>query len=161
MSCSYYTFRQGDFYCIKKDDYVNEDVYYKYCRKYDYPDCPIYRGNSSGGCYLTSACLYSRGLPDNCYELEMLRHYRDTWLKKSKEGSVVVAQYYEIAPKIVSAINNKKDSKNIYDMVYEKMVKPCVELLEQKKFYEAMELYKSMTLQLRETYLRDELSMNN
>ena len=33
MSCSYYTFRQGDYYCTKKSDYVNEDVYYKYCNE--------------------------------------------------------------------------------------------------------------------------------
>ena len=52
MSCSYYTFRQGDYYCTKKSDYVNEDVYYKYCRNWDYSDCPVYKGDTSGGCYL-------------------------------------------------------------------------------------------------------------
>ena len=84
MSCSYYTFRQGDYYCTKKSDYVNEDVYYKYCRNWDYSDCPVYKGDTSGGCYLTSACMYSKGLPDDCYELETLRNFRDTWLNIMK-----------------------------------------------------------------------------
>ena len=80
MSCSYYTFRQGDYYCTKKSDYVNEDVYYKYCRNWDYSDCPVYKGDTSGGCYLTSACMYSKGLPDDCYELETQK-----WLKSSQD----------------------------------------------------------------------------
>lgn len=152
MSCSYYTFRQGDYYCTKKGDYVNEDVYYKYCRNWDYSDCPIYKGDSSGGCYLTSACMYAKGLPDDCYELETLRHFRDTWLKNSKEGNQVVKQYYEIAPKIVSAINDTKDSKAVYEMLYEKMVKPCVVFIEQKRYQEALELYRNMTLKLEKEY---------
>ena len=153
MSCKFYTFRQGDYYCIKKEDYVDSDWYYKYCRNYDYDDCPIYKGeSSSGGCYLTSACMQAKGLPDDCYELEILRHYRDTWLKSSEEGMAIIRQYYEIAPKIVSAINDRNDSKTIYEMLYEKMVKPCVEFIEQKKYQETLELYRSMTLQLEKEY---------
>lgn len=152
MSCSYYVFRQGDYYCTKKSDYVNSDVYYKYCRNYDYADCPIYKGDSSGGCYLTSACMYAKGLPDDCYELETLRRYRDTWLKSSEEGAAVIKQYYEIAPKIVSAINETKDSKTVYEMLYEKMVKPCVAFIEQGKYEETLQLYRGMTLQLEREY---------
>ena len=152
MSCSYYTFRQGDYYCVKKGDYVNEDVYYKYCRNYDYSDCPIYKGDSYGGCYLTSACIYAKGLSDDCYELETLRRFRDTWLKNFKKGKDVIKQYYEIAPKIVSAINETKNSKLVYDMLYEKMVKPCVTFIEQEKYQEALELYQRMTLQLEKEY---------
>ena len=153
MSCSYYTFRQNDYYCTKKRDYVNSDVYYKYCRNWDYADCPIYKGNSSsGGCYLTSACVYAKGLPDDCYELETLRKYRDTWLKGSAEGLTLVAQYYETAPKIVSAINDTVNSKSIYEMIYEKMIKPCVALIEQKKYQETLELYRAVTIQLQKEY---------
>lgn len=152
MSCSYYTFRQGDYYCIKKSDYVNEDVYYKYCRNWDYSDCPIYKGDTSGGCYLTSACMYAKGLPDDCYELETLRNFRDTWLKNSEEGMAIIKEYYEVAPKIVSAINETKESKKVYDMLYEEMVQPCVKFIEQKKYKETVHLYRSMTMQLKEKY---------
>lgn len=153
MSCSYYMFKSNDYYCAKKDDYVNSDVYYKYCRNYDYADCPIYKMDSSGGCYLTSACMYAKGLPDDCYELETLRKFRDTWLKSTEEGKAVIKQYYEIAPKIVSAINDTKDSKSVYEMLYEKMVKPCVDFIEQNKYQETMELYRDMTLQLKKEYV--------
>ena len=54
MSCSYYTFRQNDYYCTKKGDYVNSDTYYRYCKGYYYDECPIYRHEESSGCYLTT-----------------------------------------------------------------------------------------------------------
>ncbi len=152
MSCSYYTFRQGDYYCTKKGDYVNEDVYYKYCRNYDYADCPIYKGERSGGCFLTSACVSAKGLPDDCYELQILRAYRDNWLSKEEGGLAAISHYYIVAPQIVSAIDKAPNSKAIYEMIYNKMVMPCVAFIEQKKYQDAFELYRGMTLQLAEQY---------
>lgn len=152
MGCSYYTYR-GGYYCMKKQENVNEDVYSRYCRGYYYSDCPIYKDEpSSGGCYLTSACTFSKGLPDDCYELETLRSYRDNWLANSDEGKALIKEYYNVAPKIVSNINERKEKKDIYEMIYKEMVNPCVELIEQNKNKECLELYKKMTLYLNETY---------
>ena len=152
MSCSFYTFRQGDYYCTKKSDYVNEDTYYKYCRNYDYDDCPIYKGNNSGGCFLTSACVSAKGLSDNCHELQTLRHYRDNWLSKTEGGLAAIAHYYIVAPKIVAAIDKRNERIEIYEKIYEEMIQPCVEFIEQKKYQDAFELYKRMTLQLADQY---------
>ena len=35
---------------------------------------------------------------------------------------------------------------------YKKMVLPCVQYIEEKKYQEALELYRNMTLKLREEY---------
>ena len=96
--------------------------------------------------------MVSKCLPDDCYELETLRNYRDTWLKSTEEGLAVIAEYYAIAPKIVEAIDKREDSNSIYDMLYEQMVLPCVKFIEEKKYQETLELYRSMTLKLREEY---------
>lgn len=153
MSCSYYTFRQGDYYCTKKGDYVNEDVYYQYCRNYDYDDCPIYKGNSSSsGCFLTSACISAKGLPDDCYELQVLRNYRDNWLSKAEGGLAAISHYYIVAPKIVAAIDKLAERNEIYELIYNKMINPCVEFIEEKKYQDAFELYRGMTLQLADEY---------
>ncbi len=155
MSCSYYMFREGSYFCAKKEDYINEDVYYRYCRKYEYSECPIYKKEDCSRCYLTSACVYAKGLSKDCYELELLRKFRDTWLREKEEGKSVIKQYYEIAPKIVSAINERLDSKKIYELLYEQMVKPCVELIEQEKYQETLELYYNVTNQFKK-YIVDE-----
>lgn len=154
MTCSYYEDKgiiSFSPYCHKKQGSINSDVYNKYCDGSRYDECPIYRGSSSS-CYLTSACVYAKGLPDDCYELETLRSYRDNWLSKQEEGSVLIKKYYEIAPRIVSIINEQKDRKNIYDLIYDRMVKPCVDLIKRGKYIEAKELYKSMTEELEEKY---------
>lgn len=153
MSCSYYTFRQGDYYCTKEGEYVNSDRYYKYCRNYDYADCPIYKGDSSSTtCYLTSACVYAKNLPDDCYELQTLRTFRDTWMKGSEEGQKSIEIYYDTAPKIVSAINDTVNPKAIYEKIYNEMVLPCVRLIEQNKMQETFELYKKKVYELKKVY---------
>ena len=153
MSCPFYTFKDNDYHCLKTRKDVNSDTYYRYCRNYSYDECPVYKAeSSSGGCFITSACVKAMGMEDDCYELETLRNYRDTWLKETEAGQVLVCQYYEIATKIVTAIDEKDNAKEIYAMIYTEMVKPCVELIEQGKMEEALEVYKSITLKLKVAY---------
>lgn len=142
MSCPYYTFRSNDYYCSKKSDYVNSDVYYKYCRNYDYSDCPIYKGDtSSGGCYLTSACVVAKGLPDDCEELTVLRDFRDNWLKHQPGGLAEVAEYYAVAPQIVDNINGHHDAKEIWNRVFDDLVVPCVRCITDGRMEIAHSMY--------------------
>ena len=153
MSCPYYTFRSNDYYCTKKSDYVNSDVYYKYCRNYDYDDCPIYKGDTgSGGCYLTSACVEAKGLPDDCMELTTLRNFRDNWLKNQPGGLAEVAEYYATAPKIVEKINALPNAKEIWGELYENLVLPCVKLIRTGKMEGAHEIYRNVARELKSEY---------
>lgn len=153
MSCSYYTFRQGDYYCAKKQDYVNSDVYYKYCRNYDYSACPIYKGDSSSGCYLTSACVEAQGLADDCRELTVLRTFRDGWLRCREGGEADIAEYYRTAPAIVAAIRKRPNAGEVFDRIYRELVEPCVRLIDGGDREGAWRVYKAYTLNLREIYL--------
>lgn len=157
MSCPFYKFESslfgGDYYCIKQEKTVNSDTYYKYCRNYDYSDCPIYKHqSSSGGCFLTSACTLARGLPDDCHELRTLRAFRDGWLKQTDDGITLIARYYEIAPKIVAAIDTLENRLEIYDDIYSNLVLPCVALIEAEDYQDALALYRDTTLRLEKEY---------
>ena len=160
MSCPYYKFESslfgGDYYCVKQEKTVNSDTYYKYCRNYNYDDCPIYKSTSgsSTSCFLTSACTAARGLPDDCSELMTLRSFRDDWLKKTDDGSELVDRYYEIAPKIVAAIDTKPERLEIYERIHREIVTPCVELIGQGMYQDALELYRGATLELEKEFLR-------
>lgn len=149
MGCPYYTFRQNDYYCEKKQDYVNSDVYYRYCRDYSYDECPIYKGNSSSsGCFLTSACMIAKGLPDDCKELTVLRDFRDNWLKQQPGGIEDIAEYYMVAPKIVERINAESNALDTWNELYETLVVPCVEMIQQEKMVEAYQLYKKTVINI-------------
>ena len=93
MSCPYYWWN-NHYACRKSGKDVNEDTYGKYCKNYSYSDCPIYKGNDTSGCFLTSACVEARGLPDDCYELRVLRNFRDSYLVKQDCGECEINHYY-------------------------------------------------------------------
>ncbi len=162
MSCDFYVYKNNTWfgnYCMKKDDEISSDTYYKYCRNYDYKDCPIYKLEDSSGCYLTSACVFAKGLKDDCYELTILRQFRDQWLAKTSKGQNLIKQYYEIAPRVVSAINEREDKFIIYQKIYDQMVLPCIKFIENKKYEEALGLYQNWTLKLEENYTKIDKNM--
>lgn len=145
MSCPYY-YWNGHYACRKAGKDVNEDVYYKYCRNYDYDDCPIYKGNdSSGSCFLTSACVEAKGLADDCHELTVLRAFRDGWLRSQPGGDEAVAEYYRVAPPIVENIKSRNDAITVFETIYDELVLPCVAFIESGKNEAAYDHYKKMT----------------
>lgn len=157
MGCLFFENKYSTFgwnpYCLKKGEKIPSDIYDRYCKGYNYSNCPIYKGGgSSGGCYLTSACVIAKDLPDDCYELETLRSFRDNWMESTESGKEEVKKYYKIAPQIVSAINETSNPKTVYEKIYNNIVQPCVELIEQKKYEKAYELYKQSILELEKEY---------
>ena len=159
MSCPFYKFESGgwfggDYYCVKQEKAVDSDIYYKYCRNYDYKDCPIYKHEkSSSTCFLTSACTAARGLPDDCRELTVLRNFRDNWLKQQPEGITLIAHYYNVAPKIVAAIDARDDRLEIYEDMYRNLVLACVEVIDAGRNEDALELYRAAVLDYDRRYV--------
>ena len=106
---------------------------------------------SSGGCYLTSACMkhFQKNFDDNCYELTVLRWFRDNFVSKEDKE-----HYYEIAPIIVETINKEEQSGIIYDYIYDNIVDYCVEQIEQGHYDKAYSRYKNSVLTLEEQFAR-------
>lgn len=157
--CNFY-FYDGDYCCAllkqrDRDYVVDSDWVHRYCWSYDHDECPYYRNqsDSSGGCYLTSACIHTKNLPDDCYELSTLRKFRDTYIKNSPNGNKDIKDYYNAAPRIVDSINSQPDSDEIWKRIYDQLIIPCVHLIETGKFQEAYDKYKGYTLMLKNTYL--------
>lgn len=153
MSCPFYWYNYH-YACRKSEKDVNEDVYYKYCRDYDYEDCPIYKqeGNSSG-CFLTSACVEAKGLPDDCKELTVLRAFRDGYMKSLPQGQADICEYYHIAPPIVAKIHELPNAKEIFGQLYEGLIAPCVLLIQNGYNHAAYSLYKGTIREMEEKYL--------
>ncbi len=62
-------------------------------------------GDGGGGdCFLTTAVAERRGEPDDGPALTSLRAFRDGYMMRTPERRALVAEYYEIAPKLVAAI---------------------------------------------------------
>lgn len=146
-----------NYWCDYKEGPVTKEDYIEFCRYDDgwrYEShgrrCPAHR---HGGCYLTTACVKSKNLSDDCHELTVLRDFRDNWLESQEGGKHEICWYYHTAPRIVERIDQEKDSKEIWNSVYEELVAPCVELIESGRNHEAYAIYKEYTFKLAEKYL--------
>ena len=111
--------------------------------------------SGSGGCYLTSACMkyFQEKFDDNCYELTVLRWFRDNFVSKED-----IEHYYEVAPVIVETINKEEKSGIIYDYIYDNIVNYCVEQIEQGNYDKAYIRYKSSVLTIEEQIAKPTLT---
>ncbi|HWS72754.1 MAG TPA: DUF4157 domain-containing protein, partial [Thermoanaerobaculia bacterium] len=76
-------------------------------------------------CFLTTACVEARGLPDDCEELTVLRRFRDEYVRNAPGGEALIAHYYSVAPRIVAALDERPDRAAILDQIYG-MVRDCI-----------------------------------
>ena len=85
--------------------------------------------SSSGGCFLSTACVAHAGLGDNCNELVVLRRFRDNVLAKSSDGRSKISKYYEFAPRLVNRIDNSANKHEIYESAFHE-IQEIVSLIE-------------------------------
>jgi len=137
----------------------NTKGYCNWYGAYYYPDdsCSHWKqsdsvSSSSGGCYLTTACVGHKGLADNCYELETLRKFRDGYMAALPQGKADIQEYYEKAPIIVEAIDMSADKETEYESIYADVIKPCVEMIDNGNNEGAYKLYKDMVRRLEKKY---------
>mgnify|MGYP003432325791 CR=1 FL=1 len=78
-------------------------------------------------CYLTTACMkqYLNHFDDNCYELRILRWFRDNFVSNED-----IKHYYEIALIIVQGIEKEQEKDMVYDYIYDNVVDACVSAIE-------------------------------
>ena len=106
----------------------------------------------SFGCFITTATCQSRHLPDNCHELETLRKFRDTFMKKNQEMKAEVEEYYQIAPVICKNISRQKNSTEVYDSIWNDYLKSAVAAVDNGENQKAHDIYKKMVLDLKEKW---------
>jgi len=106
------------------------------------------------GCFISSACARAAGLPDDCDALQTLRTFRDEYLEAQGDGPELIAEYYRIAPRIVSAINASPDAASIYRDLYQRLVLSAVAEVVGGRPTEATKIYREIVEELRDRLLR-------
>ena len=103
-------------------------------------------------CYITTAVCTTQGKPDDCYELTLLRDYRDGYLASLENGNALIAKYYDVAPTIVRHIDERPDAEQIYGQIWEDYLSPCIHMIEEGKNEECRLLYMQMVYDLQDAY---------
>lgn len=108
-----------------------------------------------GSCFITTAVCESLGKSDDCYELTTFRKFRDEWLVNQPNGKNLIAEYYAIAPAIVSKINLLSDSAQVYKNLLQSYLKPCLVFIERGDNQACKQLYTEMVTYLKGNYLQN------
>ncbi len=104
-------------------------------------------------CYITTAVCENLGKGMDCYELKLLKEYRDQYLERTEEGHALVEEYYNIAPTIVKRMERAADREEIYRELYEIYLKPCIEDIEAGDYTRCGVRYEKMVVTLKERFV--------
>jgi len=104
------------------------------------------------GCFITTAVCKNSSKPDECYELQTLRNFRDNWLRKQPDGEILIQKYYHVAPKIVTLIDQSPNSSEVYDTINREYIEPCLEYIESGKMEACKNHYTDMVNTLAKRY---------
>lgn len=103
-------------------------------------------------CYITTAVCESLNKPDDCFELNLLRNYRDNILVKEEGGNDIINEYYDIAPTIVKRINRSENPSEVYASLYRNYILGCIDNIENENYEKCKETYASMVNELKSKY---------
>jgi hypothetical protein len=112
---------------------------------------PKDRSSGDGNCFITSACVNYYGLSDDCYQLRMLRGFRDNYLLKSSEGEQLVKDYYRIGPRIVKLLLADRHKDKLFSFILEQVNSAC-DALEKNQNQMAETIYRDNVIYLIEYF---------
>ena len=104
---------------------------------------------SYSGCYLTTIVCEILGKDDNVKELQVLRTFRDEYLKPNQEYHDLLCEYDIIGPIIADAIRNSLKPKELSEFLFETYIKQTVNAIYEHKYSLAIEIYKYMVNELK------------
>lgn len=104
------------------------------------------------GCFLTTACVQARGLPDNCHELTTLRAFRDGYLRDLPQGTGLIREYYAAAPGIVQRLKAEVNYPTLIEDLYDCLVLRSVRFIEAGENAAALENYMGVFAELKTRY---------
>lgn len=104
-------------------------------------------------CFLTSACVFHKGLADDCYELQMLRQLRETVMKPTPEYNKLISEYELIAPAMLKNIYQADNKHEILDFIYDQLVLRSILLIEHNKPEQAIAYYANFVDIMKKEYL--------
>lgn len=137
-------------YCKQKilDEELDRANQYKKNNVYSSKKSDYTQINKSSGCIITTATCLALNKGGDCYELNLLRKFRDDWVETTDNGEILVREYYRVSQLILEKISQMPNSEEIYTYLWVDYILPTCKKIEQEQFLEATKLYISMIMYL-------------
>ena len=130
-NCDY----SGKYWCERKGQsvYACDPKCYNFCEAYRRSTSArenMYNNSrshtSGGGCYITTAMCDLLGYTDNCYQLEILREFRNNILKKDRKYWALLITYDIIGPTIATNLKNEACKLSVATLLFENYMNLCI-----------------------------------
>lgn len=96
------------------------------------------------GCFVTTAVCDILGKDDKCFELEILRKFRDEELLTDKGLEKLVFEYYRISPRFVNKILTLEKNEEFAKFLLNEYINNIIESIQNGNKYKAIDLYQKM-----------------
>ena len=96
------------------------------------------------GCFLTTVVCEYLNKEDDCFELNLLREYRDNWLQYQEGGAELIKEYYANAPKLVEKMKKSPNFEHYCQCLWDNYLTECIYLIVHNKYEECRNTYISM-----------------
>ena len=133
--------KYGEAYCSELKKYTSLTGS---CRYFD-------RRYSYSTCYLTTMYCDILGKPDNCFELETLRGYRDWYMKVDPKCIPLLREYDEVGPVLSENIRIDSNRDTVVNSMSE-YINAAIDEIFNEEYEGAKETYIKMVNMLKERY---------
>lgn len=141
--------RYGDrYYCVKKRDRF----------KTTSPACSDFvnkgkkkEGYKRAGCYITTIVCTLLGYPDDCETLNLMRSFREDYLKMHNRYLPVLYEYDQIGPIISEKLQEENDIR-LAIFLLQGFILPCSIAYKSGRPKEALTIYQNMVNMLKNRY---------
>ncbi len=83
-----------------------------------------HQGGGGKKCFITTACCEIVGLADDCFELTMLRRFRDRVLTPTVDGRRDIRRYYALAPLVLDEMRRRGEARRLLRLYFSHIL-PC------------------------------------
>ena len=146
----------GKYYCrYKGDRYACDPKCGLYIEAYSRSSSArenMYDNSRSHKYYITTAILNALKFPDNNYYLTTIGTFINITLKQNMKYYPLLFAYEIIGPEIAKKIKEDKDNVDIANQMFKQYINPTVIAIENNKTEDAVNIYKTMTIELAKRY---------
>ena len=163
-SCTYLDLSTGNcygkYYCNKKYDrhLATDTACSSYTKAYSRSSSALKNAvdfsnsKTSSNCYITTLLCGLLCLSDYNYYINILRSFRNNYLRYNEKYNHLLVEYDVVGPKICKNLIVDKNNRLIAARLFYNYINPIVSLIEDKMFVDAIVRYTMMVDKLKNLY---------
>ena len=159
FSCDYLEthggFFSAEYVCKLTMQKIESTTANNVCNTSNYTSCYNYKKKSSF--WFIANAAYQALEMDGSPELEDFLDWKCCFICNSDKGAEFLKEYMEKAPLIVERIGKGDNPRSRYEMLYKAYLSPCIELIHNKDYDQALHIYMEMYNVLKHEYLDERM----